>query len=137
MPRLITVAAAQLGPIQRADSRKEVVARMIALLEKAKAQSASIGTRGRVIGSFVRRDMPMLATCGPWTVNRSRARTIPRAIDRAPDRQRSGAKSSTRSASSKRNAVLRPPSSTARASSALRVCSARIFSSTVPAQISL
>ena len=41
MPRLITVAAAQLGPIQRADSRKEVVARMIALLEKAKAQGAT------------------------------------------------------------------------------------------------
>ena len=41
MPRLITVAAAQLGPIQRADSRKQVVGRMIALLEKAKAQGAA------------------------------------------------------------------------------------------------
>ncbi len=41
MPRLITVAAAQLGPIQRADSRKQVVGRMIALLEKAKAKGAT------------------------------------------------------------------------------------------------
>ena len=42
MPRLITVAAAQLGPIQRADSRKQVVDRMIALLEKAKEQGATL-----------------------------------------------------------------------------------------------
>ena len=33
--RVITVGAAQLGPIQRADSRKHVVARMISLLEAA------------------------------------------------------------------------------------------------------
>ena len=35
MPRPITVAAAQLGPIQRAESRAEVVQRLMALLTKA------------------------------------------------------------------------------------------------------
>lgn len=34
MSRIITVGAAQLGPIQRAHSRKEVVGRLIALLEQ-------------------------------------------------------------------------------------------------------
>ena len=36
MSRVVTVAAAQLGPIQKADSRKAVVDRMIALMEQAK-----------------------------------------------------------------------------------------------------
>ena len=40
MPRILTVAAAQLGPIQKADSRDVVVARMIALMERARAQGA-------------------------------------------------------------------------------------------------
>jgi predicted amidohydrolase len=40
MPRIVTVAAAQLGPIQRADSRGSVVARMIALMDAAIAQGA-------------------------------------------------------------------------------------------------
>ena len=35
MTRIITVGAAQLGPIQRADSRAQVVARMLALLRQA------------------------------------------------------------------------------------------------------
>jgi peptide deformylase len=35
MTRILTVAAAQLGPIQRADSRERVVDRMIALMRKA------------------------------------------------------------------------------------------------------
>ncbi len=48
-----------------------------------------------------------------------------------------GANNSATSASSKRSACVLPPSSTARASSALRCCRAWIFSSTVPAQISL
>jgi predicted amidohydrolase len=38
--RILTVAAAQMGPIQKADSRATVVARMIALLEAAKARGA-------------------------------------------------------------------------------------------------
>jgi N-carbamoyl-D-amino-acid hydrolase len=38
--RLLTVAAAQLGAINKADSRPSVVARMIALMEAAKAQGA-------------------------------------------------------------------------------------------------
>lgn len=36
MPRILNVAGAQLGPIQKADSREAVVARMIALMDKAK-----------------------------------------------------------------------------------------------------
>ncbi|KFC75967.1 putative amidohydrolase [Bosea sp. LC85] len=40
MPRLLTVAAAQLGPIHRADDRRSVVRRMIALMQQAKARGA-------------------------------------------------------------------------------------------------
>lgn len=39
--REIVTAALQLGPIQKADSRSDVVARMIALLEQAHAQKAT------------------------------------------------------------------------------------------------
>jgi predicted amidohydrolase len=41
MARIVTVAAAQLGPIQKAESRESVVARMIALMEEAKRQGAT------------------------------------------------------------------------------------------------
>lgn len=40
MSRIVTVAAAQLGPIQKADSRASVVARMIALMDEAKTKGA-------------------------------------------------------------------------------------------------
>ncbi|MET0220647.1 MAG: N-carbamoyl-D-amino-acid hydrolase [Tardiphaga sp.] len=40
--RKLTVAAAQLGPIQKAESREAVVARMMALLEQAKARGADL-----------------------------------------------------------------------------------------------
>lgn len=40
--RTLTVAAAQLGPIQKADSRESVIARMIALLDQAKAAGADL-----------------------------------------------------------------------------------------------
>src|SRR6478735_11875738 len=40
MSRLLTVAAAQLGPIHRADDRASVVRRMIALMHQAKARGA-------------------------------------------------------------------------------------------------
>ena len=40
--RNIRVAAAQLGPIQKADSRQTVVARMIALLDEAKSRGADL-----------------------------------------------------------------------------------------------
>jgi predicted amidohydrolase len=40
MPRIVTIAGAQLGPVQKADSRESVVARMIALMDQAKAQGA-------------------------------------------------------------------------------------------------
>ncbi len=38
--RVIRTAAAQLGPIQKADDRDSVVARMIALMDEAKRQDA-------------------------------------------------------------------------------------------------
>ncbi|XUM19529.1 N-carbamoyl-D-amino-acid hydrolase [Bradyrhizobium oligotrophicum S58] len=40
--RVINVAAAQMGPIQRADSRAAVVTRMIALLDEAKRKGADL-----------------------------------------------------------------------------------------------
>jgi hypothetical protein len=40
MSRILTVAAAQLGPIQKAETRREVIVRMIALMEEAKAKGA-------------------------------------------------------------------------------------------------
>lgn len=40
--RVINVAAAQMGPIQRADSREAVVARMMALMDEAKAKGADL-----------------------------------------------------------------------------------------------
>ncbi len=41
MARIVTVAAAQLGPIQQAEGRQSVVARMIALMEEAHARGAN------------------------------------------------------------------------------------------------
>lgn len=40
MSRIVTVAAAQLGPIQRTDTRAAVVARMLALMDAAAARGA-------------------------------------------------------------------------------------------------
>ena len=40
--RMINVAAAQMGPIQRADSREVVVERMIALMDEAKRKAADL-----------------------------------------------------------------------------------------------
>jgi N-carbamoyl-D-amino-acid hydrolase len=40
LPRIVTVAAAQLGPIQAADGRQSVVARMLALMEEAHRRGA-------------------------------------------------------------------------------------------------
>ncbi len=40
MSRILTVAAAQLGPIQKAETREQVVARMVALMDEAKAKGA-------------------------------------------------------------------------------------------------
>jgi predicted amidohydrolase len=41
MARIVTVAAAQLGPIQKAENRASVVARMIRLMEEAKTKGAT------------------------------------------------------------------------------------------------
>jgi N-carbamoyl-D-amino-acid hydrolase len=42
MPRIIRVAGAQLGPIQKADTRADTLARLVALLEQAAGQGASL-----------------------------------------------------------------------------------------------
>jgi predicted amidohydrolase len=42
MSRIVQVGAAQLGPIQRADTRSDVVARMLTLLEQAHAQGCDL-----------------------------------------------------------------------------------------------
>ena len=40
MPRILRLAAAQMGPNQRADTREAILARMIALLEEAAGKGA-------------------------------------------------------------------------------------------------
>jgi predicted amidohydrolase len=40
--RIVNVAAAQMGPIQKADTRQEVVARMLALMDEAKGEGAEL-----------------------------------------------------------------------------------------------
>src|SRR3954463_11163815 len=40
--RIVNVAAAQMGPIQKADSREAVVKRMIALIDEAKSKGADL-----------------------------------------------------------------------------------------------
>ncbi len=42
MPRILRIAAAQMGPNQRADSRAAILARMVALLERAAAEGATL-----------------------------------------------------------------------------------------------
>ena len=42
MSRHITVAAAQMGPVQRADTRTQVVDRLIAMLNQAHAAGATL-----------------------------------------------------------------------------------------------
>ena len=42
MTRIVTVGAAQLGPIARSDSRAQVVQRLIALLEQGKAHGCDL-----------------------------------------------------------------------------------------------
>ena len=42
MSRIITVGAAQLGPIQRADSRRSVIARMLELLTQASQHGCTL-----------------------------------------------------------------------------------------------
>ena len=42
MPRIVTVGAAQLGPIARADTRRQVVARLLALMRQASAHGCDL-----------------------------------------------------------------------------------------------
>jgi predicted amidohydrolase len=78
MPRLLRVAAAQSGPIQRADSRQAVVKRMIDLLDQAAARKCDLVvftelalttffprwymTDEAEIDSYFEREMPNAAT---------------------------------------------------------------------------
>ena len=41
MPRIVNVAAAQLGPIQKADTRQAVVARMLDLMDRPRPRAAT------------------------------------------------------------------------------------------------
>ena len=78
MPRILRVAAAQSGPIQKADSRQAVVARMIGLLDEAAARKCDLVvftelalttffprwlmTEQAEIDAFFEREMPNAAT---------------------------------------------------------------------------
>lgn len=78
MPRIIRVAAAQSGPIQKADSRQAVVARLLALLDQAAARRCDLVvftelalttffprwymTDPAEIDSYFEREMPSAAT---------------------------------------------------------------------------
>src|SRR5688572_22479915 len=42
MPRNLTIAAAQLGPIARSESRERAVARLIALMREARSRGADL-----------------------------------------------------------------------------------------------
>jgi len=42
MPRILTVGAAQLGPIARAETRRQVVARLLALMRQARAHGCDL-----------------------------------------------------------------------------------------------
>ncbi len=42
MSRILRIGAAQMGPVQRADSRQAVVRRMLDLLDQASAQSCDL-----------------------------------------------------------------------------------------------
>ena len=42
MARIVTVAAAQMGPNQESSSREEIVERMLALLEQARGQGVEL-----------------------------------------------------------------------------------------------
>ena len=78
MSRFVNVALGQLGPIQRADSRQQVVGRLCALMREAHALGAHLGVFPELalttffprwyiedeeeINSFFERDMPSGAT---------------------------------------------------------------------------
>ena len=51
MSRIVTVAAAQLGAIQKADTRQVVVARMLDLMDQAKARGADFIVYGKLFTS--------------------------------------------------------------------------------------
>jgi predicted amidohydrolase len=86
--REIVVGAAQMGPIQRADTRAAVVARMIALLDRAAAQGCTLVVYPelclttffprwymedpREIDAFFEREMPSPATAPLFAAARAR-----------------------------------------------------------------
>ncbi len=76
MTRILTVAAAQLGPIQKAETREQVVARMIALMDEAKAQACRPDRLSRAGAHDL---LPALAPRGP-----GRGRSLVRGRDAEP-----------------------------------------------------
>ena len=74
--RVINVAAAQLGPIQKAESREAVVKRMIALMDEAKAKGAGLIVYPRARADHV---LPALVHGGS-----GRGRYLVRARDAEP-----------------------------------------------------
>ncbi len=47
MARIVTVGAAQLGPIARSETRAQVVERMLALMRQARSATAAISSCSR------------------------------------------------------------------------------------------
>jgi len=86
--RPLTVGAAQMGPIQKADGRQEVVARMLALLEKAAAAGCDLVVfpelalttffprwpmrEASEVDAYFERDMPNAATAPLFETARRR-----------------------------------------------------------------
>jgi len=63
MSRIVTVGAAQLGPIQRTDSRPQVVKRLLDLLHQAKAHGCDLVVYPELaLTTFFEREMPGLET---------------------------------------------------------------------------
>jgi predicted amidohydrolase len=61
--RIVNVAAAQMGPIQRAESRQIVIPRMLALMDEAKARGAELIVYPELaLTTFFEREMPNPAT---------------------------------------------------------------------------
>ena len=72
--RVINVAAAQLGPIQKAESREAVVKRMVTLMDEAKAKGADLIVYPELA----------LTTCFPrWYMESIAPRTPPRSESRS------------------------------------------------------
>jgi predicted amidohydrolase len=102
--RIVTVGAAQLGPIQRADDRRAVVARMVALLDEAAARGCDLVVYPELalttffprwlmddteVDAFFEREMPNEATAPLFAAARRHAVAISFGYaERTPDGRR-------------------------------------------------